>query len=147
MKSILQTKFWKLPVILKLVVIWFFLQALSSFWKTGSLCIETRCTVDIGSLISGIICWGLAIGLINKNNVSRKWAVIVTSLGSLFGLFLLALAIFGEPNSPVGLQLQTSMSQIQTIIFLVVYLVLNAGTLFILLRLETKTLFTPQTTS
>jgi len=109
--------------------------------------IGTRHIYNTGSLIYGIIWWGLAIGLINKSNESREWAISLVLLSSFVVLFALATEVLPDPNPTKGIQLklQTFMTHSQTIVFLVVNLILNAGIIFALLRPATKAFFTPQT--
>jgi len=145
MKPITQIKFWQLPVALRLVVIWFFVLGLNSFWKTISTYTETRYDLNIGSLIAGIVYLVLASGLVNRSNASRMWAILFASLGSLVGLFVLGVAVFEDPYSTNGFHLQAPMPQAQKIIFTVAFLILNVGTLYILLRPKTKVFFAPQT--
>jgi hypothetical protein len=146
MKPITQTKFWQLPAALKLVVTWFFLLGLFSFWKAGSLYIETGYSIGTGNLIRGIIELGLAIGLINRSNESREWAAFFVLLGIFAGLFLLAVTVFEDPNSVGGFQFSyNQLTRTQAIVFLVAYVALNAGVLSVLLRPETKAFFSPQT--
>ena len=145
MKSITQTKFWKLPVPVKLAVIWFFLSSFNSFWRLISKYIETRSTIDLGAVIFGFIYWGLAIGLVNKSNDSREWAAFILFLSSLVSFFALAIAVFEDPNSTKGFHFQTSMTHAQEIVFAGAFLILNVSTLFILMRPATKAFFTSQT--
>jgi len=142
----MRSKFDQLPTVLKLIVIWFFMLGLNSFWRMGSD-IETRHIFNMGSIIYGSIWWGLGIGLINKSNESREWAISLVVLSSFVMLFALATEVLPDPNPTKGVQLklQTSMTHSQTIIFLVANLILNAGTIFTLLRPVIKEFFTPQT--
>ena len=145
MKSITQTKFWKLPVPLKLAVIWFFLFSFNSFWRLISKYIETRSTIDLGSVIFGFVYWGLAIGLINRSNDARQWAAFIAFIGSLVWLFGLAISVFEDPDPTKGLDIRTPLTHAQEIVFLGVFLILNVGILFILMRPATKAFFTSQT--
>ena len=98
MKSITQSKFWQTPFALKLVSIYFFLLGLERFWKIGSLCIDKKCVLGDGSIIFGIICIGLAIGLVNKSEESRTWAAFLVFLGLLVGLFFFSDCSFSRPK-------------------------------------------------
>lgn len=145
----MKSKFVQLSVALKLVVIWFFLLALSSFWRFG-IDIQTKRVLDIGPLLGGIVEWGLAIGLINRSNESRTWAVFIAFLSSLVSFFGLAIAVFEDPNSTKGFhfQIQTPMTHVthaQEIAFVGAFLILNVAVLFILMRPSTKAFFTSQT--
>lgn len=145
----MKSKFVQLSVALKLVVICFFLLALSSFWRFG-IDIQTKRVLDIGPLLGGIVEWGLAIGLINRSNESRTWAVFIAFLSSLVSFFGLAIAVFEDPNSTKGfhLQIQTPMTHVthaQEIAFVGAFLILNVAVLFTLMRPSTKAFFTSQT--
>lgn len=50
----MKSKFGQLSVALKLIVIWFFLLALGSFWRFG-IDIQTKHVLDLGPLIGGIL--------------------------------------------------------------------------------------------
>jgi hypothetical protein len=145
MKPIAQTKFGKLPGPLKLAVIWLFLSSFNSFWRLVSKYTETRSTIDLGAIIFGFVYWGLAIGLINRDNDSRGWAVFITFLSSLVCLFGLAISVFEDSDPTKGLDIQTSLSHIQEITFIGAFLLINVGILFILMRPATKAIFAPQT--
>ena len=145
MKFITQTKFWQLPIPLKLTVIWFFLFSFSSFWRLISKYVETRSAIDLGSIIFGFVYYGLAIGLINRNNDSREWAVFIAFISSLVWFFGLIISALEDSDPTKGLDIQTSLTHTQEMIFLGVFFILNVGTLFILMQPATKALFTPQT--
>jgi len=145
MKLITQTKFWQLPIPLKLTVIWFFLFSFNSFWRLISKYIETQSTIDLGSVIFGFVYWGLAIGLINRSNDARQWAAFIAFIGSLVWLFGLAISVFEDPDPTKGLDIQTPLTHTQEITFLVMFLILNIGIVFILTRPATKAFFTSQT--
>ena len=138
----MNSKFKQLPVLIKLVVIWFLLLGISSFWRFGSDIVGH--VLDIGSLISGFISWGLAVGLTNRSNESRWWAAFFAILGSLGALFLLAVMLYENPDPVMGFHIQTLAPQDQAIVFLLIFLVLNVGTLFALLNPANKTFFVLQ---
>jgi hypothetical protein len=141
MKFVTQTKFWQLPLALKLVVIWFFLIALNNFWQFGWSLIATF-SLDVLPLVLGTIEWNLASGLINRSNESRKWAALFVFLGFVLWFFLLMIAFFKDPNSVEGLNVNYDrFTRTQMIGFLVGYLILDAGILFTLLKAKTKTFF------
>ena len=145
MKSITQTRFWQLPIPLKLVVIWFFLSSFNSFWVLISKYIETRSTIDLGSIIFGFVYCCLAIGLINRSNDSRQWAAFIAFISSLVCLFGLAISVFEDSDPTKGLDIRTPLTHAQEIIFTGAFLIINVGILFILMRPATKAFFAPQT--
>lgn len=141
MKFITQTKLWRLPLSLRLVVIWLFVIALNNFWRFGWALIA-RFSLDVLPLIIGTIEWNLASGLVNRSNESRKWTTLFVFLGSLFWFFLLMIAFFKDPNSVEGLNVNyDGFTRNQVIGFLIAYLILDAGILFALLNAKTKTFF------
>jgi hypothetical protein len=143
-KFIKRTKFWWLPLSLKLVVLWLFLTALNNFLRFGSLLIF-RFSLDILPLIGGTIEWSLAAGLVNRNNESRKWSVLFVFLGSLFWLLLLMIAIFKDPNSVEGLNVNYErFSRTQMIGFLAGYFILDGVILLALLSPKTKKFFSEE---
>ena len=131
MKPITQTKFWQLPFVLKLIVIWFFILGINKLWKIKVCLGEKECVLGDGSILFGIILIGLAIGLINKSDESRAYAAFVLFLYMLGGLFTLAVVVFEGSQLPKP----------QAIVVVVAFLVLNAAFLFVLMRPATKTFF------
>jgi hypothetical protein len=144
-KTITQTKFWQLSTSLKLVVVWFFLLGMNNFWQAGNYFFVKQ-TLSLVPLIRGIIEWNLAIGLINRINESRNWAVICVILSLFFYIFLLSIAIFRDPASIEGFNINYEVfTHTQTIIFLSALLTLSVVILFALVRPTTKTFFAQQT--
>ncbi len=147
MKFIKQTKFWQLPLALKLVVIWFFVIALNNLLRFGWTLIASF-SLDVLPLIVGTIKWNLAFGLVNRNNESRKWAAFFVFLGFVLWFLLLMIAFFKDPNSVEGLNVNyDGFTRTQVIGFLVGYLILDAGILFTLLKGKTKMFFLEETDS
>jgi hypothetical protein len=144
MKFIKQTKFWQLPLSLKLVVTWFFIVAVNNFWRFVYLLIA-RYSLDLVPLILGIVEWGLAIGIINKSNEARSWTAFFVFLGTLFSLFLLAIALYKDPRSVEGFNMNYDrFTRTQMIGFFVAYFILNVGILFALLRPKTRAFFSSE---
>jgi hypothetical protein len=141
----LKTKFNELPISVKLVVICFLFLGVGSIWRFVSIYIETKSTIELATLIRGIVELGLAGGLVNRSDGSRLWSAFFAFLGSLGALSVLAVLLFQDPNPGNGLQIQTSVPRTEAIIFLSVYFILSVGILFILMRTATKTFFGNQT--
>lgn len=141
MKFIIQTKFWQLPVELRLIVLLFLFFSISSFWKFG-IYIKTESTIELGPLIRGIIELLLATGLINRSNEARHWAAFVVFLNLLASIFFLTVAVFQDQNQTTGFNISfNQFSQSQTIAFLVIYFILCIIILLILLGSKTKEFF------
>lgn len=141
MKFIAQTKFWQLPFSLKMVVIWFLGLVFNHFWQVFDL-FAVKHILDLGHLIWGFVEFGLAVGIINKSNESRSWAAFFVFLGCLVLLFLLAITISKDPGSIEGFNITyEKFTRPQTIVFLVAYIIVNTGILFVLLGAKTRALF------
>jgi uncharacterized integral membrane protein len=92
------------------------------------------------------IYFGIAIGLVKRNNNSREWAILFISFGVLGILLILAIVIFESQNSTDGFQINFNrLTRPQVIVALVAFLVLHVGMLFTLMRSATKVFFIPQT--
>ena len=141
MKFIKQTRFWQLPLSLKLVVLWLLLVALNNFLQFGfSLFFEFA--LNIIPAVLGTIQWSLASGLINRSNESRRWSALFVSTGFLFWLFLLLVALFKDPNSVEGINVNYErFTRPQMIVFFAGCLILDGAILFALLSSKAKAFF------
>ncbi|MBI5934241.1 MAG: hypothetical protein HY867_11080 [Chloroflexi bacterium] len=140
--------FRQLPLALKLVVIWL---GLLGFFDVIEFAIEIvgyakDHFLNFGSLITAIIFFALAVGLINKRDSARNWTIILTGFGLLFVAVLLLLVFIFPPEASYGLiflNIDTPLSKIQAVGLLFLSAVLEVTVLYILLRPSTKALFTP----
>jgi hypothetical protein len=146
MRSIEQIMFWQTPFPLKLIAIWFCVPGIYTVWKIIDPCIGVKCEIEIcstlWSLISVFIHFGIAIGLVNRNNSSREWAIFFVSLGLIGLSLILAVVIFESLNSTEGFNISyDKVTQPQAIIILVTVFALHVGMLFTLMSSATKAFF------
>ncbi|MBI5934242.1 MAG: hypothetical protein HY867_11085 [Chloroflexi bacterium] len=141
--------FRQFPPALKFVVVWTYFRSLS-FLIGLLLPAFTAFQINLGNAVGFWIYFGLANGLVNKQNSSRIWCSIFVGLGTLIRAISLALIVLGYAKGPYTFGLiftRVPLSQSQMAVSLILNLVFNAILLYILLRPSAKALFTPQPVS
>lgn len=137
------SKFRALPLYMKIVSLWLYIGAIGYFYSS----IRGLISIEIIKLFQGVVLWWIANGLVNRNNSSRIFALVVKGIGTIASILVSARHLIPEPyyiNLDFVIRIgsyQRYLSESEITAFFGVVALMNIFTVVVLLLPHTRNLF------